>query len=206
ESERLDEPAARRSIMTTAPIALTSGEPAGIGPDLCLMLAEHALDARIAVLADIDMLAARARRLGIGVELLRLGGIAEAPPHRRGSLAVLHVPAAAPVVPGTLDIANAGYVVDLLRRGCDACVSGIAAALVTAPVQKSVISRSGVRFSGHTEFLAERTGAPLPVMLLAAENLRVALVTTHLPLAEVPAAITGERIERTCEILRADLA
>src|SRR5690606_26239065 len=116
ESERLDEPAARRSIMTTAPIALTSGEPAGIGPDLCLMLAEHALDARIAVLADIDMLAARARRLGIGVELLRLGGIAEAPPHRRGSLAVLHVPAAAPVVPGTLDIANAGYVVDLLRR------------------------------------------------------------------------------------------
>ena len=192
--------------MTTAMIALTSGEPAGIGPDLCLMLAEHDLDARIAVLADLDVLAARARRLGVGAELVRLGAIAEAPPHRRGALAVLHVPAAVAAVPGKLDVRNAGYVVELLRRGCDACVAGDADALVTAPVQKSVITRSGVPFSGHTEFLAERTGAPLPVMLLAAERLRVALVTTHLPLADVPAAITAERIERTCEILHRDLA
>src|SRR5690606_208966 len=107
--------------MTTATIALTSGEPAGIGPDLCLMLAEHDLDARIAVLADLDVLAARARRLGVGAELVRLGAIAEAPPHRRGALAVLHVPAAVAAVPGKLDVRNAGYVVELLRRGCDAC-------------------------------------------------------------------------------------
>jgi len=191
--------------MALASIALTSGEPAGIGPDLCLMLAEQDVDARIAVLGDLDMLAARAERLGIRVDLVRLGEIAEAPPHRRGALAVLHVPTAAPVIPGELDVANAGYVLDLLRRGCDACVAGSADALVTAPVQKSVITRSGVPFSGHTEFLAERTGAPLPVMLLASASLRVALVTTHLPLVDVPAAITAERIERTCEILHADL-
>lgn len=191
--------------MALARIALTSGEPAGIGPDLCLMLTEHDVDARIAVLADREMLAARAERLGIRVELVTVDEIAEAPPHRRGRLAVLHVPTAAPVVPGELDVANAGYVLELLARGCDACVAGSADALVTAPVQKSVITRSGVPFSGHTEFLAERTKAPLPVMLLAAENLRVALVTTHLPLADVPAAITAERIDRTCEILHADL-
>src|SRR5690606_38512236 len=107
--------------------------------------------------------------------------------------------------PGELDVANAGYVLELLRQGCDACVAGSADALVTAPVQKSVITRSGVPFSGHTEFLAERTGARLPVMLLASANLRVALVTTHLPLVDVPAAITADRIERTCEILHADL-
>jgi 4-hydroxythreonine-4-phosphate dehydrogenase len=184
---------------------LTSGEPAGIGPDLCLMLAAHDLDARIAVLGDVDLLAARAERLGIGVELVRMAGIADAPPHRRGALAVLHVPAVVPAVPGELDVANAPYVLELLRRGCDACVAGTADALVTAPVQKSVITRSGVPFSGHTEFLAERTGAPLPVMLLAAGDLRVALVTTHLPLADVPAAITAERVEQTCEILHADL-
>jgi 4-hydroxythreonine-4-phosphate dehydrogenase len=192
--------------MTLPAIALTSGEPAGIGPDLCLALAAHDLDARIAVLADFDMLSARIRMLGGQIELVRIGGIAEAPPHRRGSLAVLHVPAAAPVVPGKLDTANADYVLELLRRGCDACMAGKADALVTGPVQKSVIAQSGVPFTGHTEFLAERTGAPLPVMLLASDNLRVALVTTHLPLAAVPAAVTAERIERTCEILHADLA
>ena len=191
--------------MALARIALTSGEPAGIGPDLCLMLADRDVDARIAVLADRDMLAARAERLGIHIELVTVEAIADAPPHTRGRLAVLHVPAAAPVVPGKLDVANARYVLDLLERGCDACVEGRADALVTAPVQKSVITRSGVPFSGHTEFLAERTGAPLPVMLLAAESLRVALVTTHLPLADVPAAITAERIERTCQILSNDL-
>ena len=153
------------------------------------MLAAHDLDARVAVLADVDLLAARAERLGIGVELQRVLGIGDAPPHRRGALAVLHVPTVVSAEPGRLDVANAAYVLELLRRGCDACVGGNADALVTAPVQKSVITRSGVSFSGHTEFLAERTGAPLPVMLLAAGDLRVALVTTHLPLAHVPAAM-----------------
>ncbi len=192
--------------MPTLPIiALTSGEPAGIGPDLCLMLAAHDLDARLAVLGDAGMLAARGAQLGIDIEVSRVASIAEAPPHRRGALSVLHVPAAVPPVPGRLDVANGPYVLELLRQGCDACAAGGADALVTAPVQKSVITHSGVPFSGHTEFLAERTGAPLPVMMLASGALRVALVTTHLPLADVSAAITAERLERTAGVLHADL-
>src|SRR5690606_32736876 len=115
---------------TLPAIALTSGEPAGIGPDLCLALAEHDLDARIAVLADLDMLAARAARLGSRASLVRIEAIPEAPRHRRGRLAVLHVPAAVPPRPGELDVANAAYVLELLRRGCDACVAGSADALV----------------------------------------------------------------------------
>lgn len=186
-------------------IVVTSGEPAGIGPDLCTMLGAHDLDARIAVLGDPDLLSTRARMLGVEVEMTIVDDIADAPPHRRGALAIVPVRARTVPVPGELDAANAPYVLELLERGCDACVSGAADALVTAPVQKSVIARSGVRFSGHTEFLAERTGAPLPVMLLASETLRVALVTTHLPLAAVPAAITAERLEHTCEIVHRDL-
>ncbi len=192
--------------MTTLPsIVVTSGEPAGIGPDLCVMLASHDLDARIAVLADPDLLAARANLLGRSIEITIVDDEAGAPPHRRGVLAVVPVHTRAEPVPGELDAANAPYVLELLRRGCDACLSGAADALVTAPVQKSVIARSGVQFSGHTEYLAERTGTPLPVMLLASDTLRVALATTHLPLAAVPAAITAERIERTCEIVHRDL-
>src|SRR5690606_24638496 len=167
---------------------------------LCTMLAAHDLDARIAVLADPDLLSARAKRLGVDVEITIVDDAAEAPPHRRGALAVMPVRTRTVPVPGQLDAANAPYVLELLERGCDACVSGAAEALITAPVQKSVIAHAGVRFSGHTEFLAERTNTPLPVMLLASETLRVALVTTHLPLAAVPAAITAERLERTCEI------
>src|SRR5690606_23571352 len=129
----------------------------------------------------------------------------DAPPHRRGTLVVVPVRTRTAPVPGELDVANAPYVLELLERGCDACVSGAADALVTAPVQKSVITQAGMPFSGHTEFLAERTGAPLPVMMLASEALRVALVTTHLPLSAVPAAITAERLERTCEIVDRDL-
>lgn len=186
-------------------IALTSGEPAGIGPDLCVMLAAHDIDARLAVLGDAGMLAERAALLGIPLELTQLPNIAQAPPHRRGALSVLHVPAAAPPVPGRLDVANGPYVLELLSVACDACMAGDAEALVTAPVQKSIITQSGVRFSGHTEFFAERTGAPLPVMMLAAGTRRVALVTTHLPLADVPAAITAQRLEQTALILHADL-
>jgi len=186
-------------------IVVTSGEPAGIGPDLCAMLAVHDLDARIAVLGDPGLLSARARMLGLAVEISIVDGVNDAPPHRRGTLVVVPVRTRTAPVPGELDVANAPYVLELLERGCDACVSGAADALVTAPVQKSVITQAGMPFSGHTEFLAERTGAPLPVMMLASEALRVALVTTHLPLSAVPAAITAERLERTCEIVDRDL-
>jgi 4-hydroxythreonine-4-phosphate dehydrogenase len=187
-------------------IVVTSGEPAGIGPDLCLMLAARDLPARLCVLADIDLLAERARGIGLDVELNAIDDVAGARPHRAGALSVVPLRTAKRSTPGALDTANAAYVLELLRRGCDACLDGSADAMVTAPVQKSVISEAGVPFTGHTEFFAERTGTPLPVMMLASGTLRVALLTTHLPLRAVPSAVTVERFERTCEILHADLA
>jgi 4-hydroxythreonine-4-phosphate dehydrogenase len=118
---------------------------------------------------------------------------------------VLPVAQSTPAVPGTLDARNAGYVLEQLRRGAELCLAGTAHALVTAPVQKSVISRSGVSFSGHTEFLAELTGAPQPVMLLAGKTLRVALATTHLPLHSVAAALDRAKLERLLRVTHADL-
>jgi 4-hydroxythreonine-4-phosphate dehydrogenase len=118
---------------------------------------------------------------------------------------VLHLPVAAPVVPGQLDSRNAAYVIGMLDRACDGCISGEFAAMVTAPVQKSTLMDAGFAFSGHTEYLADRTGAALPVMMLLSGSLRVALVTTHLPLREVPRAITRERLSATLRIVHADL-
>jgi len=195
--------------MASAPlprIALTSGEPAGIGPELCAMLAASAdLDAELVCLGDRDLLATRARAAGIELELQDFDTAAAPRRHRRGVLQVAHRPLAVASEPGRLDPANAGYVLDLL----DAALAGIQSrrfdAMVTAPVQKSVINDAGVPFSGHTEYLAERTGADLPVMLLVAGTLRVALATTHLPLTEVSAAITRARLDATLRIVDADL-
>jgi 4-hydroxythreonine-4-phosphate dehydrogenase len=186
-------------------VVVTSGEPAGIGPDICLALAKHHVGARLAVLADHGLLADRARMLGARVALRDCDTVAHVGPHLVGSLQVLPVALRAPVAAGQLDVANAAYVLDLLRRGAALCSAGAAQALVTAPVQKSVISESGVAFSGHTEFLAELTGAPLPVMLLASKSLRVALATTHLPLRAVPDALEPGRLERLLRIVHADL-
>jgi 4-hydroxythreonine-4-phosphate dehydrogenase len=169
------------------------------------MLARRELPVRFLVLADPEVLAARARQLGLDVELRLSEHPERLEPQRPGVLDVLPVRTAAPVEPGRLDVANAGYVLEMLRRGAALCSSGACAALVTAPVQKSVIARSGIAFSGHTEFLAELTHAELPVMLLVGPSLRVALVTTHLPLRAVPEAVTAERIERTVTVMRRDL-
>jgi 4-hydroxythreonine-4-phosphate dehydrogenase len=186
-------------------VVVTSGEPAGIGPDICLALAKHHVGARLAVLADHGLLADRARKLGARVALRDCDMVAHVGPHLVGSLQVLPVALRAPVAAGRLDVANAAYVLDLLRRGAALCSAGAAQALVTAPVQKSVISESGVAFSGHTELLAELTGAPLPVMLLASKSLRVALATTHLPLRAVPDALEPARLEQLLRIVHADL-
>ncbi|HEX5418414.1 MAG TPA: 4-hydroxythreonine-4-phosphate dehydrogenase PdxA [Gammaproteobacteria bacterium] len=192
-------------------LALSSGEPAGIGPDICLMLARRELPCGLLALGDPELLAERSRQLGLKVELDVLSGGSPGAQsaehfarHRPGRLAVLPIPVKAPVVPGRLDTANAAYVLEILRRGAELCLRGACAALVTAPVQKSVITRSGVPFSGHTEFLAELTGAALPVMLLAGPALRVALATTHLPLRAVPDAVTAELIERTVAVIHRD--
>jgi len=184
-------------------IVLTSGEPAGVGPDLCLAIAARALPCELVCLADAALLAERARQLGLAVELQPYRP--EAPcPHQPGRLIVEHHALAAPCTPGRLEVRNARYVTGLLERACAGALAREFAAIVTAPVHKGVINDAGVPFTGHTEFFAERTGAS-PVMMLATGTLRVALATTHLPLARVSAAITRESLCATLAILDHDL-
>lgn len=192
--------------MTAPPrIAITAGEPAGIGPDLCLQLAQAPQACDLVCIGDRDVLAERARQLQLPIEITAYAS--HVPPTRTpaGVLPVLHLPCAARVVPGQLAVANAAHVVAILQAAAAGAASGEFAAIVTAPVQKSVINDAGLAFSGHTEFFAAATGSALPVMLLAAGDLRVALATTHLPLARVSAAITRELIEQILTILDRDL-
>jgi len=187
-------------------IAVTIGEPAGIGPDLCVRLAERSWPARLVLIGDIELLRERARRLGAGVRFIPYsvggaGGVA--------TLEVAHFGVAAPVVPGRPDPANAKAVLATLDAALTGCISGEFAAMVTAPVQKSVLNYAGIAFTGHTEFLAERTGAKQVAMLLVGGPpecpLRVALATTHLPLAAVPAAIKQPALEQLLRVVAADL-
>jgi 4-hydroxythreonine-4-phosphate dehydrogenase len=187
-----------------ARFALTSGEPSGIGPELCLAVARSAIPGELICLADRDLLAERARMLGWQIALRDYDSNARRP-HEPNTLTVLHQPLAVPSKPGQLDKRNARYVLGLLDRAIEGAVSGEFAAIVTAPVHKGVINDGGVAFTGHTEYLAERTGAALPVMLLAAPGMRVALATTHLPLKDVSAALTIESLLATAAIMDADL-
>lgn len=183
-------------------IAVTSGEPAGIGPELCLRLAEKDFAARLVVLADRDMMRARAAQTGSTVRLREWGPAVLPEP---GVLDLIHVPLGVASVAGKLDPANSPYVLGLLDRALEGCCSREFAAMVTAPVNKAVINDAGIPFTGHTEYLAEKTHTPQVVMMLAGGNLRVALATTHLPLKDVPAAITAESLETTLRILHADM-
>jgi 4-hydroxythreonine-4-phosphate dehydrogenase len=185
-------------------IVLTCGEPAGIGPELCLMLAARDLPCSLVCLSDRELLGARSAQLGLGVTLVPYAP--DTPqPHRRGHLVVEHHPLAVPCEPGRLDPRNAAQVLSLLDRACQGTLSGEFAAMVTAPVHKGVINEAGVPFTGHTEYLAARCGVRRPVMMLAAGSLRVALATTHLPLSAVSAAITIESLVETVGILHRDL-
>ena len=184
-------------------IALTSGEPAGIGPDVCLSVARRPLDCDLVCLGDREMLAQRALALGLQLELREYDRTPQH--HVPGTLVVEHHPLRAPAIAGRLDSRNGPYVLDLLARACDGAVGGEFAAIVTAPVHKGVINDAGIPFTGHTEFFAERTRAPRPVMMLATESLRVALATIHLPLARVSAAITRESLCEVLQILDHDL-
>jgi len=170
-------------------IAITSGEPAGIGPELCLALTQRDFPARIVVLGDRGLIEERAHLLGRSTE----------------GLEILHVPLAVPSTPGQLDVANAGYVLAMLDRALVGCLSGEFAALVTGPLHKGIINDAGIPFTGHTEYLAAKTGTARVVMMLAGAGLRVALATTHLPLKDVAAAITPQELETTIRILHADL-
>ena len=187
-------------------IAVTSGEPAGVGPELCLRLlayvAEKKPPARLIVLADRQLMLERASALGFA------GALRDWTPGLVTSaeaLDVLHLPLPVPSRPGQLDSANAPYVLQLLDRALDGCRAGEFAAMVTAPVHKGVINDAGIPFTGHTEYLAEKTNTPRVVMMLAGGGLRVALATTHLPLKDVSAAITQDSLEQTIRILHADM-
>ena len=192
----------------TAPaaIAVTSGEPAGIGPDLCVRLAERPWPKRVVLFGDIELLRDRARRLGAGVRLVPYAN-SSAPP--QGAIEVAHFPLAAAVVAGKPNPANARTVLALLDAAVAGCVAGEFAAMVTAPVQKSSINAAGIPFTGHTEYLASRTGTNHVVMLLVGRGesawLRVALATTHLPLAAVPAAITQKGLVATLQVVASGL-
>ena len=186
---------------TDKPLVVTAGEPAGIGPDLCIMLAETPWAKRIVVVADPDTLHARAAKLGRSLALHdyesgRAGG---------DGLAVLAQPLPNATVCGAPDPANAAGLLDGLRSAVAGCRDGRFRALVTAPLQKSAINDAGIAFSGHTEFLAGLTNAATPVMLLVADTLRVALATTHLPLKDVPAALTSDGLVDVLRVLHADL-
>ena len=185
-------------------LALTAGEPAGIGPDLCIMLAQRTWPMPLVAIADPSLLADRARQLGMALALHHVPDAVPAQPAAAGSLYVDPITAARPTRCGQLDSRNAKYVLDTLGRAVDGCLDGRYAAMVTAPVHKAVINDAGIAFSGHTEFLAERSGGH-PVMMLTCPGLRVALATTHLPLSEVAAAITPGRIDRVLRILDRDL-
>ena len=184
-----------------AAIALTPGEPAGIGPDLALAAAARPWPCALAVVANGALLAARAERLGLQVGLEPWAG----QPHRPGTLAVVDVPLPAPAAPGRLDPANAPYVLATLERAVAGCLAGEFRALVTGPVHKGAINDAGIPFTGHTEFLARRTGAAQVVMMLAGGGLRVALATTHLPLREVAARITRDRLAAVLRVLHREL-
>lgn len=185
-----------------APLAITAGEPAGIGPDLCVRLAGESLDIPFVVVADRELLRQRAAQLGVP---MRVRDYAPGRVVSAGELQVIHVPLAAPCRPGALDAANGAYVLATLRRALQGCQSGEFSGMVTAPVHKGIINDAGIPFTGHTEYLAEQTGTPLVVMMLVGGGMRVALATTHLALREVPDAITAPLLEQVLRIIRRDL-
>jgi 4-hydroxythreonine-4-phosphate dehydrogenase len=178
-------------------IAVTLGEPAGVGPDIVAMAAQRRFAARVVAIGDRDLLAARAAQLRLP---LRIGTVGEAM-----DWALADVPVAVPAQAGRLDVRNAASVLAVLEHAVAGCRSGRYDAIVTAPVHKGVINEAGTPFTGHTEFLAQLAGVPRVVMMLVGNSLRVALATTHLPLQEVPAAITVSSLTDTLRILRSDL-
>lgn len=185
------------------PLYITSGEPAGIGPDICLDLADRIDDRPVVVLADINMLRDRAKILNKSIQLIEYQGQKEC--LTQGQLYVEHVPLAVDVALGTLNSQNSAYVIEQLRRTAYYAMQGLSVGVATAPVQKSIINDAGIHFSGHTEYYQEFAGVERVVMMLATKTLRVALVTTHLPLRDVADAITKQRLHQVIDILIHDL-
>lgn len=186
-------------------VVITPGEPAGIGPDLVVQLAQRDWPVELVVCADAGLLVERAALLGLPLVLREYSPSLPAVAQQAGSLTILPVALKAPVTAGELNAQNGPYVVDTLARACDGCLNGEFAALITGPVHKGVINDSGTPFTGHTEFFEERAHASKVVMMLATEEMRVALATTHLPLKAVADAITADLLREVIAILHADL-
>lgn len=189
----------------TLRLALTPGEPAGIGPDLTIALAQQGYPCEVVAICDPELLTIRAQQLGLPLTIKPYQADKTPEPLAAGEIVVCPVSLKEPVTTGELNKANAPYVLETLDRAISGCQSGEFAALITGPVHKGVINEYGLSFSGHTEYLADNTNTEKVVMMLATEGLRVALVTTHLPLADVPAAITPKTLTQVTRILQNDL-
>jgi 4-hydroxythreonine-4-phosphate dehydrogenase len=186
-------------------IALTPGEPAGIGPDLAIQVAQFQQDYELVAIADPGLLEDRAKQLGLAIRLRQTGDGHPEAITPAGELFIQPVPLQQLSIPGQLDSANAPYVLDTLNEATRGCLAGEYAALVTGPINKGIINEAGIPFTGHTEYLAHKTGGHHPVMMLAAGDLRVALATTHLPLKDVSGAITQQGLEQVLTILEQEL-
>ncbi|MDH5258914.1 MAG: 4-hydroxythreonine-4-phosphate dehydrogenase PdxA [Gammaproteobacteria bacterium] len=191
--------------MSIPRLLISAGEPAGIGPDILILASHHQFDADIITIGDPVLFQQRANMLGVDIHIeeVSLSDARQVTPS--GTLKVLPVKLKRPVIPGQLDKENARYVLNVLDEGIRACLCGDGDAIVTGPIQKSILNYINPNFSGHTEYLAEKTASELPVMMLATEGLRVALVTTHVPLAQIPSLITKKRLSQIIKILAHDL-
>ena len=189
--------------MTACPprLIITAGEPAGIGPDICLTLARQRPACHLAVIADANVLQQRAAQLGLAVKMNVVTDPGAGVTNEPGILNIISIPAAETVTPGQLDAGNSRYVLQSIETAVQLCLDKQFDAVVTAPVHKGIINQAGFAFTGHTEYLQQLTHAPSPVMMLATEGLRVALVTTHAPLRAISDMITTDRIRRTVDIV-----
>lgn len=189
----------------TLRIAITPGEPAGIGPDLLIKLTQKDWPAQLVAVADAKLLTDRARLLGLTLQIIPFDPDAAPQPTKAGSIYCLQVDLGADVEPGQLNESNGAYVLNTLRIASEKNMDDTFAAVVTGPVHKGIINRAGISFSGHTEYFAQQSNTSHVVMMLATEGLRVALVTTHIPLEYVSRAVTGERLSKVARILHDDL-
>jgi 4-hydroxythreonine-4-phosphate dehydrogenase len=185
-------------------LAITPGEPAGIGPDILIKLIQHPLDYLPVAFADPQLLSERAAQLNLPLTLIA-GTPERHETHRAGQLWIEPIATTRPVTAGQLDARNAAYVIATLTAATDACINRRTDALVTGPVQKSIINEAGMAFTGHTEFLADHTGTAQVVMMLATDRLRVALLTTHAPLSAIPGMVTRDRLHAVIRILHNSL-
>lgn len=190
--------------MSLPRIVITPGEPAGIGPDICLQICQQNWPCELVFVADPSLLHRRAKQLNIEIDIQVLNLAQPSKAHQAGKMNIMPIELRQQEACGQLNPGNAHYVLETLRTAAQLCLDGVAQALVTGPVQKSIINEAGIPFSGHTEFFADYCGG-YPVMMLASQDLRVALVTTHLPLKDVSAAITSPLLEKVINILQHDL-